>query len=190
MAFPFGLLFTGSFVQAIQFGEVIIGYSAGLIFYSFVYVLQRTFFALEDTKTPFMYNLLYVGWYIIGVFSCLLLPLDRIAIGIAVVTSIGMLLQAIVAAILLRRKIRILEFRPVILSYARYIGFGIVAAGLGVLSFVLLGGASETGYAMAGRLESLISCLVVGVVMLGSYFALLLLTKSADLKLILNSIRR
>ncbi|MGB3413381.1 MAG: murein biosynthesis integral membrane protein MurJ [Microbacteriaceae bacterium] len=190
VALPFGVLFTGGFEQGIQFGEVIMGYAAGLIFYSFVYVLQRTFFALEDTKTPFMYNLIYVAWYLIGVFACLLLPLERIAIGIAVVTSVGMLIQSVAASLMLRRKIRILDFKPVVISYLRYIALGAVSAVLGLATFLLFGGSGPGSYPMSGRLEALLVCAVVGVVMLGSYLVLLKLSKSSDLRLILASIRR
>lgn len=187
---PFGMVFTGDFIQAKQFGEVIFAYSLGLVFYSMVYVMQRTFFALEDTKSPFIYNLYYSTFYVIGVLLCLLLPLDKIAIGIGVVTSVGMLFQSIIAGRMLKRKVLILDFYSMIRSLVRFFTVGLVSTGLGWLTLHLLGGIGPDGFAMDGRLNSLLACAIIGTVMLVSYLVILKLLRSNDLSLIISSIRR
>src|ERR1700743_1979988 len=58
MAFPFAKVFSFSpnFAQTQAMAYVIIAYLIGLIPSAILFVIQRTFYAFEDTRTPFIFQ--------------------------------------------------------------------------------------------------------------------------------------
>ena len=67
-------------------GNVIIAFAIGLVAFCILFVVQRTFYALGDTRTPFFFTLVPGRSSSRSVRSaCLLLPVDWIAVGIALV---------------------------------------------------------------------------------------------------------
>jgi putative peptidoglycan lipid II flippase len=61
LAYPMARVFVGEYQATIALGNVIIALMVGLVPFSFVYMMQRAFFALEDTKTPFIFTI-SSGW--------------------------------------------------------------------------------------------------------------------------------
>ncbi|HEY9423307.1 MAG TPA: murein biosynthesis integral membrane protein MurJ, partial [Microterricola sp.] len=104
-AYPFAAVFVGPFSQVQAVGNVIIAYMLGLVAFCVLFVVQRTFYSLSDTKTPFYFTLFQVTLVIGGTIGCAFLPDEWIAFGIASVVTVSGIAQAILAAYLLRRKI-------------------------------------------------------------------------------------
>ena len=75
IAYPFAAVFeTGSYADTAALGNVVIAFTLGLVPFSMLFVVQRTFYALGDTRTPFRFTLFQVVVFIAGAFACLALP--------------------------------------------------------------------------------------------------------------------
>ena len=132
-----------------------------------LFVVQRTFYALGDTRTPFLFTLFQV---VVFTARCARLPRccpRLLAVGIALVTTIACIAQLIVASLLLRRRLGTLDGaahrrRPRSATFAALVLP--LVAGVGLL--VLLGG-TERGRIRGIRrsLGAIVSMAVIGVVM-------------------------
>ena len=84
IAYPFAAVFeTASYADTAALGNVVIAFTLGLVPFSTLFVVQRTFYALGDTRTPFRFTLFQVIVFIAGALACLALPKDVLAAGIA-----------------------------------------------------------------------------------------------------------
>lgn len=181
-AYPFASIFSDvSFADVQAIGNVIIAYLLGLVAFCVLFVVQRSFYALGDTRTPFSFTLFQVVLVVCGVLGCALLPAEWIAVGIALVVSVSGILQAVLAAWLLRRRLGGLDGRRILRSLGTYLAAVIlpVAAGLGIL--VAVGGTRAGGFAVSGIVPAILSMALIGLVMAGLYFGLLLLMRSPEL---------
>ncbi|MDY7542176.1 MULTISPECIES: murein biosynthesis integral membrane protein MurJ [unclassified Cryobacterium] len=185
-AYPFSAVFTqGKFEQVQGTGNVIIAYILGLVAFCVLFVLQRTFYALGDTRTPFFFTLFQVILVVAGVLACSLLPPAWIAVGIALVVTVSGILQTVLAGHLLRRRLGGIDGRRILRSLVRYVVAAIPPLILGLGLLLLLGGTHEGGFAVSGRLEAIVSMLVIGSVMTLAYFGMLLLMRSEELRVFL-----
>ena len=167
IAYPFAAVFeTASFADTAALGNVVIAFTLGLVPFSALFVVQRTFYALGDTRTPFRFTLFQVIVFIAGALACLALPKDVLAAGIALVTTIACIAQldrsppGCCDAASARSTARASPAAsagpssPLVLP---------LAAGIGLL--VLLGGTADGGFAVSGILGAIVSMAVIGVVM-------------------------
>ncbi|SFR67301.1 putative peptidoglycan lipid II flippase [Agromyces sp. CF514] len=182
VAYPFASLFTDSFTLTAAMGNVIIAYVAGLVGFSILFILQRTFYALHDTKTPFFFTLFQVVLFTIGALSCIALPSEWTAFGIALVTTLAGTAQLILAAWLLRRRLGTLDGRRIAIALGRSALALILPAIAGVALLVALGGLTSGGYAVSSFVGSLVSMVIIGVVMSGLYFGGLWLLRSPEFR--------
>lgn len=182
-AYPFAAIFvSGSFAQIQGVGNVIIAYILGLVAFCVLFVIQRTFYALGDTRTPFFFTLFQVVLVIIGVLGCSLLPSNWIAAGIALVVTISGIAQTILAAVLLRRRIRGIDGKRVAQSLAKYLVAAVVPIALGLVLLSTLGGTRDGGFAVSGIAQALVSMLVIGLVMSAAYIGMLVVMRSGELE--------
>ncbi|MCU1437422.1 MAG: hypothetical protein JWP66_509 [Naasia sp.] len=180
-AAPFARVFEGG-SDAGEMAAVISAYALGLVPFGLLFVLQRTFYALGDTRTPFAFTLVQAVLVVIGILACSFLPRESIALGIALVISAAGVIQLAVAAALLARKVGPGSATRVGRELARDL-VAIVpagAAGAGVL--VLLGGADPDGFAMSGIMPAVASIAVLGGAISVVYVAALALLGSPDLR--------
>ncbi len=187
-AYPFSTFFVEPFAQIQSLGNVIIAYIVGLVAFCVLFVFQRTFYALGDTRTPFFFTLFQVVLVTIGVIGCSFLPLEWIAFGIALVVSVAGTAQALVAGILLRRKLGTLEGRRMARSLFTYLGAAIVPTALGLFLMVQFGAFREGGFAVSGIAAAIVSMVTVGATMLVLYFGTLLLLRTPELKVVLDPV--
>jgi putative peptidoglycan lipid II flippase len=183
IAYPFAAVFeTGSFADTAALGNVVIAFTLGLVPFSMLFVVQRTFYALGDTRTPFRFTLFQVIVFTAGAFSCLLLPKDLLAAGIALVTTIACIAQLTVAAWLLRRRLRTLDGTRIAGGFARSLAALVLPLLAGVGLLIALGGTVEGGFAVSGIFGAVVSMAVIGVVMAVLYFGGLWLLRSPELR--------
>jgi peptidoglycan biosynthesis protein MviN/MurJ (putative lipid II flippase) len=88
VSFPIPRIFEKTYSDSSAMAFVLLGYLPGLVAFSALFVIQRTFYALGDTRTPFFFQLGQSVFFVAGAIACLALPGARIAVGIAVVTSL------------------------------------------------------------------------------------------------------
>ena len=90
IAYPFAAVFeTGNLADTSALGNVVIAFTLGLVAFSVLFVVQRTFYALGDTRTPFLFTLVQVDRLHRRRSPASLLPVEWIAAGIALVTTIA-----------------------------------------------------------------------------------------------------
>jgi putative peptidoglycan lipid II flippase len=182
-AYPFAAVFVSrSFVQVQGVGNVIIAYMLGLVAFGVLFVVQRTFYALGDTRTPFFFTLFQVVLVVIGVLGCSLLPRPWIAVGIALVVTVSGTAQAVLAAHLLRRRLGGIDGKRILRSLVKYLVATILPVILGLVLLVLLGGVREGGFAVSGIAPAILSMTLIGLVMSAVYFGLLLLMRTSELR--------
>ncbi|MFF1632325.1 murein biosynthesis integral membrane protein MurJ [Leifsonia sp. NPDC058248] len=180
LAFPISSVFMHPFYE--QMGLVLIAYVIGLVPFSIVFMSQRAFYSLGDTRTPFFFTLIQVVVIIIGVLLCFSVAPDLRAAAIALVVSIAGGIQAIIAVVLLRGRIGGVDGRRIAAGLWRFLvaGLASIIAGAGFL--VLLGGVGRGAFPVSGLFSAIVSMAVVGTVMLIVYVGILSLLHSRDLE--------
>lgn len=146
--------------------------------YSFLFVVQRGFFALNDTRTPFFFTLGQIILVVIGSLACIALPLELIGYGLAAVFSVATLIQTVAATWLYRRKAQGIDGRRITQSLVKFGVASIVSIGVG---FALLYGTTLI-WSHPGFLLSIALFAAVGVFMAAVYLGLLHLMKSGEVR--------
>lgn len=184
VAYPFAATFNdSSFANVAAFGNVIIAYVIGLVPFSILFVLQRTFYSLGDTKTPFFFTLFQVILVIAGsLASGLLLPVEWIAVGIALVITVAGFLQMLLAAYLLNRRLDGIDALRILRSVGRYVLAILLPLAAGLALLWWLGGTTDGGFAISGKVQAIVSMIIIGSVMSILYIAILWLLRSPELK--------
>lgn len=189
VAYPFARLFTSGFANVQSMGNVLLAFLPGLILFSALFVLQRVFYALGDTRTPFFMQCVQSGFFIVGALLCAaVLPNELIGVGIAAVTSIAGSAQAIVAIVLVRKRIGGIDGRLVLRRHAQYLVFALVAGAVGFGVLALLGGLSPTGFALSGLAPAFVSIAADGLVMSTIYFGLLAAFRNPELATVTSTL--
>jgi putative peptidoglycan lipid II flippase len=184
VAYPFARVFqSGDFALVAAVANVIIAFSIGLVGFSVLFLVQRTFYALHDTRTPFFFTLFQVVTFtVLALVALFTLPKDWLAVGVAFSTTIAGALQLLVALVLLRRKLGTIGIRSAAVSFARAMAALILPAAAGVALVWWLGGFEEGGFAVSDRLSALLSMALVGAVMAVLYLGCLWLLRSPELR--------
>ena len=188
-AYPFAAVFVAPYEQVQGIGNVIIAYVLGLVAFCLLFVIQRTFYALGDTRTPFFFTLFQVVLVVAGVLGCSLLPKEWIAVGIALVITISGFAQTVLAVYLLRRRLGHIDGNRILRSLVKYLVAGIIPVILGLSLLVLLGGTGAGGFAVSGRLQAIGSMMSIGVVMSATYFGMLFVMRSTELQGFIEPLR-
>lgn len=179
LAFPIARVFTPDYAAM---GGVLIAYLVGLVPFSLVFMAQRAFYSLGDTRTPFLFTLAQVVIVIAGVLACLSVPDSLRAAAIALVVSFGSFVQAVIAFALLRRRTGGVDGRRILSGLWRFLLAALAAMIAGAGFLVILGGVGQGAFPVSGILGAIVSSAVVGVVMLVVYVGFLALLRSSDLE--------
>jgi putative peptidoglycan lipid II flippase len=192
-ALPFAAVFSNAPREVVGIGGVLLAYLIGLVPFSAVFLMQRAYYALGDTRTPFIFqvvqSVLFVGGALgVAAFA----SQSTIAAGIALVTSAAGTVQAIVAAVLLRRRLGGVGGARVLRRYGTYLLATIPAAAAGVGILWLLGGlpGDGGGFAVSGRVPGIVSVIAIGAVSFGVYLGVLAVARVPEVRDISGLIRR
>ena len=178
-AYPIARVFTGDY-QAM--GLVLVAYLIGLVPFSLVFMAQRAFYSLGDTRTPFFFTLAQVVVIVVGVLICFAVPPSVRAASVALVVSLASLLQAVLAFWLLRRRTGGVDGTRIFGSLWRFLVAGVAAMIAGAGFLVILGGVSPGAFPVSHPIAAIVSTAVVGVVMLVVYLGFLAILRSNDLE--------
>lgn len=194
VAYPFASLFSDTASDAVAMGNVLIAFLVGLIPFTVLFILQRVYYALSDTRTPFFLQVLQASIFAVLALLSGLLPVQWIAIGLALSLSAATGVQTLVAALLVRRKLGGTGGRTVLVSFARFVGAAVPAGIVGLLVMWALQQLFGTDFITGGYLTPILTMLIVGVVMLAVYAGALLLLRSPEVHearaLVMSRIRR
>ena len=159
-----------------------IAYLVGLIPFTILFVLQRVYYSLEDTRTPFFMQALQSVVFMAGVVGVAFLPVQWIAVGIAVVMTIAGTVQTVVAAALLRGRLGGLPVGPVVRASLAFFGAALVAALVGLAIVWSMGAFVEGGFAIDSRLGGIVTLAVGGAAMAVVYLGLLWIMRNPQLR--------
>ena len=191
---PASRVFTDSADDAQAAGLVLIGYLFGLLPLTILFIVQRTFYAYDDTRTPFWFTIfqcvLIVGTALaaLGLREAGVIPLTSLAAAVALGQSIASIVQTIVATWLLHRKIGGLQVSAWMAAIGRFAIAGIPAGFAGWGVFLLIGGVD--GWFMSDKLQGALGTAIVGLAVLVVYLGILALFRAPELKVAGSLVRR
>jgi putative peptidoglycan lipid II flippase len=188
-AIPFARFFAEDDAEARVIAIVLIAFLVGLVPFSTLYVVQRAFYALGDTRTPFVLQVVQGVLFVGGALALLAIPSAWIAAGIGIVTSLSVIVQAIAGAVIRRRRLGGGGGR-IVRRFGVFALATIPAAAAGVGILALLGGFEADGFATAERFEGIVTTAAVGSVVILVFFAVLGATRAPELRGVLASLRR
>jgi len=188
LAYPFSAVFGGGFAEISALGNVVIAYLIGLIPFTILFVLQRVFYALEDTRTPFFMQVLQSVVFVVGVLVAALLPTQWIAVGIAITMTFAGTVQSVVAAVILRRRLGSLNAGPIVRQGLWFFGAAVAAGAVGAVVVWTMGGFTPGGFAIATRIGGGVTLAVAGSSMALVYIAILAITRNPQLSSFLRPI--
>ena len=191
-AVPATRIFTEDAAQAVQAAPVLICYLVGLVPLSLLFIVQRTFYAYGDTRTPFLFTLVQVA-LIIG-FSVLAGALfghtdeglGQLAAAIALGQSLAGIVQTVIAIWILRNRLGGLELPSTLMSLLRFAIAAIPAGFAGWGAFVLMGAgdgwtAGQTGSAFVDKMLGAMGTGVIGLVAVVVYAIVLIVIRAPEL---------
>ena len=184
LAYPAARVFVGEYPATVALGNVIVALMIGLLPFSVAFFLQKAFFALEDTRTPFFITLAQSVLYVIGALVIgATVPHERLVVALSLMTSASVTLQAVLAFVVLRRRIGSLG-GGLFVSIARFTFAALVAgaAGWGVLK--LLGGVGLGAPAVSTVLGAVLYSGVTALGMLIAFTLALWVIGAPEFKLV------
>ncbi|WP_223693037.1 murein biosynthesis integral membrane protein MurJ [Leifsonia poae] len=180
VALPVASVFSRPFYQ--EYGLVLVAYLVGLVPFSIVFMAQRAFYSLGNTRTPFFFTLAQVAVIVVGVLLCFRVGPDYRAAAVALVVSIAGTVQAFIAVGLLRRRIGGVDGRRILSGLWRFALAAVIAMIAGAGFLALLGGVAPGAFPIASFVGAIVSTAVVGIVMVIVYFGALIVLRSRDLE--------
>lgn len=190
IALPFASLYEAEFGHRLGMALLLWVLLAGLVPFSAEYTVQRVFYALDDTKTPFVVGALMGAVSIAAMSVAWSLPAEWVIVGIAGAIALTYLVSALVWLVLVRRRIGAFGFRLVALRHLRYAGMALLAAVPGVLICWVSGAYTPDGWAQQSVGAAVLSCVVSGVAMGAAYLGLLWLGRDPDFARVVAVVRR
>lgn len=170
---PISRVFTDDPPDAVAFALVLGAYLLALIPLSLQFGIQRTFYAFQDTRTPFFFTAVQASLVVtttlvaVNLYDGGILPVTLLALAIALGQSLANLVQLGVAGAALRRKIGRLELGPALRSLVVFLIVGAIAGAAGWGVFQLLGGVG--GWATSDRIVGIAAAGVIGMTTLAVY---------------------
>lgn len=186
---PLSRIFTTTAPEAVAFAWVLAAFLVALLPLSFQFGIQRTFYALRDTRTPFVYTVVQAGLVIATTLvAAATLPIPWLAVGIALGQSLANIVQFALALTLLRRKLGPLGLGATARAILRFILAALPAGAAGWFTFLLLGG--TTGWTTSEVVPGFLGAALIGAVTLVVYVAFLGILRAPELRTALGAVRR
>ena len=156
-----------------RLGAVVAAFGLALVPFTGYMILQRGFYALQDTRTP---ALVTTAVSVVGVAGCLgatlLLPRADVVAGIPLAYAAAYTVGLIAAATVLRRRLGRVDGRRLLATHVRVAVAAGTAGCLGAL----------TASALAPQTAALVTVLVTGVVGSAAYAAVAHLVRLTELR--------
>jgi len=188
-AVPASRIFTGSRDEAVGAAVVLVCFLVGLIPLAVLFVVQRTFYAYNDTRTPFFFTIVQCALVITTAWLAqALLPVEHLAAGVALGQSFASIVQVVIATWLLERKLGRIGTASWLFSLGRFTLAAIPAAAVGWLVFVLFGGVD--GWTASDKLLGAVGAAVIGIVSIAVYVGMLALLRAPELAVATQVVRR
>lgn len=187
-AVPASRIFTNTASQAVQAAPVLLCFLVSLLPLAILFVVQRTFYAYNDTRTPFLFTAVQGLIVIATALVAVLLPLELLAAGVALGQSLASIVQLVIATILLNRRLGGLRINEWLTAIGRFVLAAVPAALIGWLTFLALGGSE--GWTTSSQLLGAVGAALIGIAALAVYVAVLALLRAPELSAATALVRR
>lgn len=165
-----------------QIGVVLVAFAFGLPAFSLYYVLLRGYYALEDTRTPFLQSLVLAAVNIAGALGVAsVLPARLQVIGLASAYSLAYLVTVLMAWQVLSRRLGGLEGRSVLRTAVRVV----LAAAIPASALTVM----VHERASAGVVFDLITVIAAGLALLVIYVPLARLMRVSQVQQAIDLVR-
>jgi len=190
LAYPVARVFAGEFPALVALGNVIIAMMLGLVPFSFVFMMQRAFFALEDTRSPFIFTVIQISLHISGSIALsIFTPAEWLVVGLALLTSGTVAIQATIAYLFLIRRIGSFPSTGFRIGSLKFVLAGALSAAAGYGMVQALGGIRAGSFVIDKVLSAGLSITLVGFVMFGVYVIALKISRAPEIDAVLAGIR-
>jgi putative peptidoglycan lipid II flippase len=193
-AIPASRIFTGSPDEATGAAGVLLCYLVSLIPLAVLFVVQRSFYAYDDTRTPFIFTIVQcalvvlTAWGALWAFEAGVLPSAQLTAAVALGQSFSSVVQVIIATWLLNRRLGGIGVGSWLLSLGRFVVAAVPAGAVGWLVFQLLGGVD--GWTVSDKVLGAVGAAIIGTVVLVVYAAFLALLRAPELSVATGLVRR
>lgn len=190
LAYPISRVFVGEIPSAIALGNVVIAMVVGLLPFSYVFMIQRAFYSLEDTRTPFIFTAVQMAFNVAGslLVSIYVEPV-WIVFSLSLVTSGSIVLQAVLAFFMFKKKFGSLGHSHLTIATLKFVIAAVVSGGIGFAILQALGGAHLGAFPVLSVLAAASTCALIGGVMTITYLVILKVLKAEEIETLTKPIR-
>jgi putative peptidoglycan lipid II flippase len=166
LAYPISRVFVGEYPGTAALAAVLVAFLVGLAPFSLGFFMQKAFYSLEDTRTPFWITVVQSALYIVGALTIqvAVAPIHRVA-ALAYLTSATVLISGILYFVILRARIGRFD-HGLVTSILRFGIAAILGGLLGWLALTLMGGTGPVAFALQSVAGAVITAAIVGMVIL------------------------
>lgn len=161
--------------------RLLAAYGVGLLGYAAYFVLVRSFYARQNTKTPALLNVGLLAVYVVLAYALAATPLGLAGVALAFSCAYAVLAAALLLA--MRRELKRLDGRRMASSLARILVAGAVMYLIATLGVAFVGAGGEL-------LERLLIVVGLGGVSLGAYLAVAHLLGTEELRSATSLLKR
>jgi putative peptidoglycan lipid II flippase len=188
-AVPASRIFVNEAQDAVDAAPVLICYLVSLLPLSVLFVLQRTFYAYDDTRTPFVFTTVQgIVVVVTALIAGATLPDPMLAAGVALGQSIAIIVQVVLAAWLLHRRLGGIGTASWMRGILRYAVAAIPAGAAGWLVYLLLGG--DNGWTVSDKFLGALGTGIVGLTCVAVYVGVLAVLRTPELAPAFGMLRR
>ncbi|MGZ0712212.1 murein biosynthesis integral membrane protein MurJ (plasmid) [Coraliomargarita sp. W4R53] len=184
-AVPASRILTTSRADAAEAGSLLNAFLISLIPLAVLFVVQRTFYAYDDTRTPFVFTVIQASLVVVtalvarGLADNAVIELTMLAAVVALGQSLATVVQVIIATWLLRRRIGDIGISSWMLALTRFAVAAVPAAFVAWLVYQWSGGVE--GWMVSSQLLGALGAGVICLVALVVYIPMLALLRAPEL---------
>lgn len=188
-ALPAARVFSNDVDSAVAVAPVLLAYLVSLLPMAVLFIVQRTFYAYGDARTPFVFTMVQASLVLIlTLVVAATVPVEHLAAAVALAQATAGIVQTVLATLLLRRKIGPLGLGATWAALARFVAMAVPAGLAGYGVFLLTGGVD--GWMLHDKVWGAIGCIVIAAVSGLVYAALLVAFRVPELRTALRALRR
>lgn len=193
-AVPASRIFTANPADAQALAPVFLCYLLALWPLAVLYIVQRTFYAYGDTRTPFLFTLFQAALVVIAtlaagaLFEAGALAPEHLAVAIAFGQGLASIAQTILGCLLLRRKIGSIRSRAWMPPLLRLAVCATPAGLAGWAAYLMLSG--PEGWMVSSKIFGALGSVVIALVVIAVYMGMLALLRVPELALAGRALRR
>jgi len=153
-------------------------------------MIQRAFYSLEDTRTPFIFTAVQMAFNVAGslLVSIYVEPV-WIVFSLSLVTSGSIVLQAVLAFFMFKKKFGSLGHSHLTIATLKFVIAAVVSGGIGFAILQALGGAHLGAFPVLSVLAAASTCALIGGVMTITYLVILKVLKAEEIETLTKPIR-